>query len=215
MLILHNCLDHSVLQGPRFPGPPNLKQAPGQAVIQGQWEGMFQISWGTQLSSKMPKRHWGFLPTARRVTLEVGLPATVLTSVTEAPARSLAITSEYTQSQNPPAKPLLNSDAPRSLFDASGRQGLGYFVTQWQMITAHGLDKMWQGCHLFTSAPAGVCLCLQRSGCCIVSMQCHHNPEHPHTAHLAQEPRQCRFRVYSSGRSPKTWHRASRQEVSE
>ena len=131
----------------------------------------------------------------------MGLPATVLPSVTEAPAGSLAITSEYTQSQNPPAKPLLNSDAPRSLFDASGC--LGYFVTQWQMITAHGLDKMWQGCHLFTSAPAGVCLCLQRSSCCIVPMQCHHNPEHPHTARLAQEPRQCRFRICSSGRSPK------------
>lgn len=118
----------------------------------------------------------------------MGLPATVPPSVTEAPARSLAITSEYTQSQNPPAKPLLHSDARRSLFSVSGHQHLGHFVTQEQMTTAHSLDEMWQGCHLFTSAPAGVCLCLPRSGRCILPMQCHQNPECPHPARLAQEP---------------------------
>lgn len=59
------------------------------------------------------------------MTLEVGLPATVPPSVTEAPVGSLAITSEQTQSQDPPVKPLLNSDAHRSLFTVSGRQHLG------------------------------------------------------------------------------------------
>ena len=133
----------------------------------------------------------------------MGLPATVPPSVTEAPAGSLAITSEYTQSQNPPAKPLLHSDARRSLFAVLGRQHLGYFVTQQQMTTAHGLDKTRQGCHLFTSAPAGFCLCLLRSGRCILPVQRHQNPEHPHPARLAQEPRSVGSGSVHAGEAPR------------